>query len=222
MHLVDKILVVAGFWIFAGPGFAQIESTKSATVQRPGDFTAEVKPVPLLFSLIPGVGSIGLGAEVFVDPNVAVFSDVYYSDVDLPNRVTTTMNDRAGDPTPDKLTAASISLGGRYYGRPAGSSWYAGGLVGYSDSEGQWDYEAETIDHRVMSTTAGLEAGYRWKWVGGTIFRLGGGLASNNVQSKSVTSESDTKDAKDGIKKVGDINTPPVLAALDVGFGHDF
>jgi hypothetical protein len=213
-------LTTAIFWISSAS--AQVETTKTTRIQESNDVTVELKPIPLIANLVPGVGSIGIGGEIFANENISIFSNLYYTDVNLPNRISGTMADRAEDPVPDAMTSINVSLGGRFYGSPLGSTWYTGAAVGYIDSTGKWEYEDVEINHSLSSVTIAVEGGYRWRWPNNVLVRLGGGLASNNIQSSSYTSDSTSKNADDGKKKVKELNSMPVMAAVDLGLGYMF
>lgn len=202
--------------------YAQLGAIRQSTF-HPTSFSAEVKPLALGVSAIPGVASFGLGAEITANNNFATFANAYIVDANLPNNMRNKGNE-AETPQIQKMTGYAADLGARYYG--SGSltdSWYGGVKLGYQFSQGQWGYKEEKVDQSIRSLTPGAEAGYRWLWSNNLLLRAGAGADANLLQENTVTpndiSTAVTDDASD---KVTGYAKVAVLPRVDVGLGYAF
>jgi len=225
---IIKVSLVPALFCFAGAAHAQndVQATTTGTsssVLGQNRFSAEIKPLPTIVSLVPGVAGAGVGAELMVSHDTAVYTDVNYLDSNLSGRTEDQARSRAGDGLyPNKVRAVNVDLGGRFYTSPLTSSWYGGAKLGYSTLRGQWFYHDETLDQKTASLTPGINAGYRWKWDNSVLLRLGAGASANFVQFQDVDRNSDTDDSKDAQDKLDDRAHAPILANLDLGVGYVF
>lgn len=180
------------------------------------DSSVEIKPLGLIGSAIPGIGTVGIGAEKFLDNNTAGFIDLSYLTADL-NKQFAQKNDEKYA-LPDRVNSYAMDLGARYYGIPATHTWYAGAKLGYSRSEGKWTYQKEELRKEVAALTPGVEGGYRWLFTNGVLVRAGAGVGGDVVVGEK-TDEDASKKAVDAVDKV---TKPAVLAKIDLGLGYAF
>lgn len=216
---------LALFMASAASAQESIDSTRTGTSSMFGadKFSAELKPLPTILSVIPGVAGAGAGAELLVGRDTAVYTEVNYLDSNLSGASEAQAKDRAGDGLyPNKVRAVNIDVGGRFYTSPLSSSWYGGAKLGYSTLRGQWFYKDEVLNQRTASLTPGINAGYRWKWENDVLLRLGAGAAANFVQFQHIDRENDSKDSLDAQDKMDDEAHSPILANLDLGVGYVF
>ncbi len=225
-HSWIKVVVVPLALGAAGLAFGEdsIESTRAAAPgYETGRFSAEIKPLPTVLSVIPGVGGLGLGAEAMVSRDTAVYAESTFLDSNLSGRTESEARDRAGSNLyPNKARAVNVDLGGRFYTSPMSSSWYGGAKLGYSTLHSQWFYHDATIDQKTASLTPGINAGYRWKWDNSMLVRLGAGAAANFVQFERTERNDDSADGLEAQKKLDDKAHTPILANLDLGVGYVF
>jgi hypothetical protein len=186
--------------------------------------TAEVKPLPTLLSVVPGVGILSAGVEGFVQPNIAIFTEAAAMSSNLPDRLRGATKDRLGNDKlyANKMRGGSIDVGARYYNTPMRSSWYTGGKVGYKAASAEWEYNDEVLEQETATITPGINAGYRWKWDSNFIVRLGAGATANLVQKQRVKSDRDNEDVKDARDQLDEAVKTPVLANIDLGLGYMF
>ncbi len=186
-------------------------------------FSAEIKPLPTLLSVIPGVAGAGVGAEVMATSDTAIYTDLMYLDSNLSGASEAEAKDRAGDGLyPNKARAVNIDIGGRFYTDPLSHSWYGGAKLGYSTLRGQWFYKDQVLEQRTASLTPGINAGYRWKWENDVLVRLGAGAAANFVQFQDIDRDNDSDEAKEGQDKMDTAAHAPIIANLDLGVGYMF
>lgn len=180
------------------------------------DSSVEIKPLGLIGSAIPGIGTVGVGAEKFVDNNMAGFVDLSYMTADL-NKSVAQKNDEKYA-LPDRVNSYGMDLGARYYGVPATHTWYAGAKLGYTRSEGKWTYQGEELRKEVAALTPGIEGGYRWLFTNGMLVRAGAGVGGNVIVGEQ-TDEDASAGAVDAVNKA---TKPPVTGKIDLGLGYAF
>lgn len=214
---------------FAGSAMAQdsLEATTTASPARPvagqSRFAAELKPLPVIVSLVPGVSGAGVGGEWMATRDTAIYTEVNYLDSNLSGRTSDQARSRAGESLyPNKVRAVNFDVGGRFYTTPLASSWYGGAKLGYSTVRGEWFYHDETVDQKTAALTPGVNAGYRWKWENDVLVRLGAGAAANVVQFQETKRTNDTEDSKEAQDKLDKNARVPFLANIDLGVGYMF
>jgi hypothetical protein len=180
------------------------------------DSSVEIKPLGFVASAIPGIGTVGVGAERFIDNNTAGFIDLSYMTADLNKSVAQKNDDKYA--LPDRVNSYAVGVGARYYGVPATHTWYAGAKLGYDRSEGRWTYQGEELRKEVASLTPGVEGGYRWLFTNGVLIRAGAGVGGNVVVGEQTDSDASDK-AVDAVNKA---TKPPVSGKLDLGLGYAF
>jgi hypothetical protein len=226
--LASAILPLSACFI-ASVALSQDHMTSSREA-RSGQFegvSVEAKPIPLMLSLIPGVGGFGVGVEVPTTGQMTAYVEGNFLDSNLPNGIDAEVKKLSGEGLHgDKLRAVNIDVGARHYLTPAISSWYGGIKVGYTTLHADWLYHDEKLTQRYSSLTPGLAAGYRWKWENGLLVRLGAGVASNVRQFEDVKIEtgpgSNDAVAKEGRDKLDEGAREPVIANVDLGVGYAF
>jgi len=222
-HLRSTIdlAVFLTMWFYPATTFAQEELKLRNEGIRP--YTVEIKPLPTALSAVPGIGSIGVGSELFFSSKSALFVDGQYTDANLPNRVLKQVKENnTGEPIPRTMIGYNVTSGVRFYSSPALHSWYGALGVGYSELTGKWDYDDATVQSHIISVLPTVAAGFRWVFENNVILRLGANFSSNIVKSESTTAAEQTATAADGVKKVSNSERTPMLAAVDVGLGYGF
>ncbi len=233
-NIVLGLMLAAAYAVFATPGqAAELESTKVAPITAPSDeaedqkrFAAEIKPLPMIVTLLPG--SVGFGGEfeAKMSRNFTVFADASYLHVKLSNKMLTDIQDDQDEPdsVPRDLTVTSMSAGGRYYADAFASSWYTGAKVGGGTAHVNWAYADERYDDDSLFYMAGVEAGYRWLWDSGFLIRLGFGMNATMIPHRELTQVAAT-DAGSGEKDIEDkapTRKTQGSAAFDFGLGYTF
>ncbi len=223
-----KISLVTATACLTGSAFAQsdVQATTSGTTSSvfgQDKFSAELKPLPTILSVIPGVAGAGIGAEGMVTTDTAIYGEVNYLDSNLSGASEAEAKDRAGDGLyANKARAVNVDLGGRFYTDPLSHSWYGGAKLGYSTLRGQWFYKDEVLEQRTASLTPGINAGYRWKWESDVLVRLGAGASANFVQFQDIDRSNDSEDSLDAQDEMDKKAHTPILANLDLGVGYMF
>jgi len=187
--------------------------------------TVEVKPLPILLSAIPGVGSISGGVEGMVAPNIAAFGEVAILSSNLPERLEGTAKDELGqnDLYANRVKGGSVDLGARFYLNPLGHSWFTQAKAGYQEMSTEWVYQDQTVNQRFATFTPGIGAGYRWRFADPSIVvRLGAGAAANIVQAQEVTADAETSVTQEAREKLDKAADTQVLANVDLGLGYMF
>ena len=202
--------------------FGQVRSTK-ISMGASNSFSVEAKPLPSVLSVLPGIASAGIGAEMSNGGPIAMFANGYLLDSNLP-AFARKERDENNVPVVRKLQGYAGDLGMRYYGSPSGlDSWYGGGKVGYSYGKGQWNYKNEQVDSSLRSVNPGVEGGYLWTWPSNLLVRLGGGVDGNLIQENEVKAEvqetPSTIQAREIIENYAQV---PVIPRVDVGLGYRF
>lgn len=221
-RMVNRSMFAMGLCLLSSPAFSQVGAIRESTF-HPTKVSAEIKPLPLALAAVPGVASVGAGAELSASGNAATFVDAYLIDANLPNGL---RNQAREDSVPviQKMKGYSADAGVRYYSHVQNmDSWYGGGKVGYGLTMGQWGYQGEKVNQTVRNVTPGVEAGYRWNWSNNMLFRLGAGIDGNVVQENSTspveTASLVTADAEDKVKGYAQV---AVMPRLDMGLGYTF
>ena len=217
-------LLVAGFGLslLASGAYGQVASLKESTF-HPTTVVVEVKPLPLAFTMLPGLASIGAGVELGASSNLTTFLDGYAIRANLPNGLRS--QGRQEDvPVIQKMEGYAGDLGLRYYGSSVRlDSWYGGAKVGYKMARGQWGYKDEKINHVVRTVAPGVEGGYRWLWENNVLVRLGAGADGNVVQeNNSGPVDQPTKVTADAQERVEGYAQVAVIPRVDVGLGYMF
>lgn len=203
--------------------FGQVRDLKERVLGSSGTAALEIKPLPTVLIMVPGVSSIGIGAEVAAGQDVALFANAFAVNANLPGSL---RNEDREDKTPilQKMDGYAADIGGRYYARGAHlDSWYSGAKVGYAFGIGQWGYKDEQVDHVVRTITPGAEGGYRWVWPSNLLVRLAAGLDGNVVQENVATPSgletATTEDAEGTIEGYAKV---ALLPRVDLGIGYMF
>lgn len=212
--------LIVGCSVLAAPASGQQEMNIRAHGVRP--YTAEVKPVTTALSAIPGVGGVGAGAEAFVSPRVAAFVEGSYLDVNLPGSPIGARKLGEVDPFPVDTYGYNVALGARWYSSPESNSWYGGLGLAYARTDGEWESADERVDVSTAALLPSLAAGFRILWRNNLIMRIGGGLAANVVQSKTVDAKETTAAAEDAEKDVKDSLDQNLMANVDFGVGYSW
>lgn len=225
MNRARNLLTGAVLALSACAGVAYGQELSSTARATGTGITAEIKPLPTVLSLVPGVGSIQAGVEADINQTVAPFLEFTAVNANLPERLDAIVEDEAeGDDTirPKKLQGGGVDIGARFYTAPLGHSWYGQAKIGYSEVTGEWEYREEIVDSRVASLTPGLGGGYRWLWNNGVVLRLGAGVSANLVQASDVDYDEETANTLEAQEDLEDRFDEPVLANVDLGLGYRF
>ena len=221
-RVINRSIFGFSLCLLSTPVFSQVGALRESTF-HPTKVSAEIKPLPLALAAVPGVASIGAGAELSAGGNAATFVNAFLIDANLPTGL---RNEAREDSVPviQKMKGYSADAGLRYYSHVQGSdSWYGGGKVGYGLAIGQWGYKGEKVNQTIRNVTPGAEAGYRWTWSNSMLFRLGAGVDGNIVQENSTSpaevASSVTSDAEDKVKGYAQVAVTP---RLDMGLGYTF
>lgn len=216
-------VLIGGLLLWPLTVFGQVRDLKERVLGSATTAAVEVKPLPTVLVVVPGVSSIGIGAEVAAGQNGAVFANAFAINANLPADLRA--EDRE-DKTPilQKMDGYSGDIGGRYYARGARlDSWYGGAKVGYAFAIGQWGYKDEQVDHVVRTITPGAEGGYRWVWANNLLVRLAGGLDGNAVQENNATPAGlETPTTADAESTIEDYAKIALLPRVDLGIGYMF
>lgn len=232
-NVIIGLILAAAYAITATPGRAEeVESTKVAPITAPSEeaegnkrFAAELKPLPMIVTLIPGSFGLGGEFEAKMSRNFTVFADASYLHIKVPEDTLKKMQEDQDDPegVPSNMTVTSMAAGGRYYADAFASSWYAGLKFGGGTAHVNWAYADERYDDDSLFYSAGAEAGYRWLWDSGFLIRLGFGMNATTITKREVTQIAAT-DAGKGREDVEDqtwTNGSPT-AGFDFGLGYTF
>jgi len=227
INCVTRTPFVAAFvlgLVASGQVMAQTSLSKVETAAREHRLNVEIKPLPTILTALgqAQAGSLGLAAEAFVSPHYAAYIGGEYVDV----RLSKDMVQRATDSyrnaiVPSKVLGYYIHPGVRYYTEPLASSWYAEGGVGYTARKEQYRYRDSFVKSQVQSILPNVGGGYRWLF-DRFLVRLGASAVGNSLVSRSEVPVEDTAEAREGQKKVRDVNRVPVMAAVDLGLGYTF
>lgn len=214
-----RSLIIA-FTAFAATAAAAQDSNFGAVKRVPApewrDSSLEVKPASLITSAVPNLGAFAIGGEKFVDDHAAAFVNLSFMTADLNKKTAADNDDKFA--LPDRVNSYGADLGGRYYGTPAGHSWYAGAKLGYSRSEGTWTYQDESLRKEVASLTPGAEGGYRWLFQNGLLVRTGLGVGGNVVVGEKTDEDASDK----AVEAVNKATKPAVSGKVDLGLGYAF
>ena len=189
----------------------------------PTQIAVEVKPLPMMLSVVPGVTGIGLGTDFSSEGNATAFADVFSLYADLPSNLR--REGREQDVAVlHKMKGASVDVGGRYYSNHASAgSWYGGARLSYSAAMPQWGHQGEQVDQTVRMISSGLEGGHRWNLMNNFLVRLGAGLDGNIISENSATpvgaETSVTRDGEDQVKGYAKMAVTP---RADLGVGYSF
>lgn len=218
-RITQGALVALALAPFGSQAFAQDASSTVRSAPLTGRTTSlEVKPLPLVANVLPGVGAVGIAGERFIDGHLAPFLQGNFATADMSQKLIGA-NDESATALPDRVNLWSLAAGMRYYGQGVIDSWYAGGKLGYARTEGDWVYRDERVGRETAALLPGVEGGYRWIWDSGLLVRVGGDLAANVI----VGEETDAKDASDeAVDKVEAATTLPIATTFDLGVGYAF
>jgi hypothetical protein len=217
-----KNMLGIGIGLLSLTAQAQVRSLKESTMS-PTHIAVEVKPLPMMLSVIPGVTGVGIGTEFSSEGNATAFADVFSLYADLPSNLRREGNeqDRA---VLHKIKGASVDVGGRYYSNHASAaSWYGGARLSYSAAMSRWSYQGEQVNQTVRMISPGLEGGHRWNLMNNFLLRLGAGLDGNIISENTATAvgaeTSVTRDGEDQVKRYAQM---PVTPRADLGVGYIF
>lgn len=225
-NIVLGLMLAGAYAVFATPGRAEeVQSTRVAPITAPSSeaedhkrFAVEIKPLPMIVTLLPG--SIGFGGEFEARMNrhVSVFADANYLHMKLTDKMLTDVQKDQDEPesVPREMTMTSMAAGARYYGDAFASSWYTGAKFGGGTSHVNWAYDKERYDDDSLFYLASAEAGYRWLWDSGFLIRLGMGVNATMVPHREVTQVAAVNSGK-GREDVED-RSPTKKTQASVGF----
>jgi hypothetical protein len=226
---ITKFILPLSACLFATAALSQGQMMTRRDVARPqGEgVSVEIKPLPTILTLIPGVGGIGAAVETPITNQMAGYVESNFLDSNLPEGADSTLKDRFGEGLyGDKVRAVNVDVGGRYYTTPWTSSWYGGVKVGYTTVHADWLYHDEKLTQRFSALTPGVAAGYRWKWDNNVLVRLGAGVGGSVRQFEEVKiktgPESNDQVAQEGRKKLDDAAKQVYAANVDLGVGYVF
>ena len=189
----------------------------------PTHIAVEVKPLPIMLSVVPGVTGVGLGTEFSSEGNATAFADVFSLYADLPSNLR--REGRELDVAVlHKMKGASVDVGGWYYSNDASaSSWYGGARLSYSAAMSQWSYQGEKVNQTVRMISRGLGGGHRWNLMNNFLVRLGAGLDGNIIRENNATPVgAGTSVKRDGEDQVKGYAKMAVTPRVDLGVGYIF
>lgn len=233
-NIVIGLMLAAAYAVFATPGQAEeLETTKVAKVTAPSDeaesqkrFAAEIKPLPMIVTLLPGSYGIGGEFEAKMSRNFTVFADASHLHMKLTDRMLSDVQDDQDEPesVPREMSVTSMAAGGRYYADAFASSWYTGAKLGGGTAHVNWAYDKERYDDDSLFYMAGVEAGYRWLWDSGFLIRLGFGVNATMVPRRDVTqvAATDAGEGRNDIEDKAPTKKTTGSAAFDFGLGYTF
>ncbi len=217
-----KLSLLSMGMIFAADAFAQLATIRDR-IPTPTSVVVEVKPIPTVLNVVPGVRSVGIGTELIGNTAYTTFIDGYLLDSNLPSRL---RSEGREDETPvlQRGQGYSADVGLRYYmSSVTTDSWYGQASLGYALSMSQWGYQGEKVDHTFRSVMPGVAAGYRWIWGNNFLLRVGAGVDGNLVQQNTVTpvvaSTAATAEAESDIEGAA---LAAVMPMVDLGMGYRF
>ena len=219
--------ISAGFIATGALGQDEVMTKHQVSTYPSEGVSVEIKPLPTILSLIPGVGGIGAAVEMPISNQVAGYVEGNFLDSNLPEGAEGMARKISGEGLyGDKIRAVNIDIGGRYYTTPMISSWYGGAKVGYTTVHGNWTYHDEKLTQRSSALTPGINAGYRWKWDNKLLVRLGAGVGGSVRQFQEVKIEtgpaSNPTVANEGRDKLDEGSKQVYAANVDLGVGYTF
>lgn len=233
-NIVLGLALASAFALLATPSHAEdIEASKTAPITAPSDeaegqkrFAAEVKPLPLIITLLPGSVGIGGEFEAKMSRNFTVFTDASYMRLRLTDKMLEDIQDDQDEPdsVARDMQVTSMAVGARYYADAFADSWYAGGKVGGGTAHVNWAYGDERYDDDSLFYLAGAEAGYRWLWDSGFLIRLGFGFNATMIPKREISqvAQTDASRGKDDVEDKAPTKKTTGAAAFDFGLGYTF
>jgi hypothetical protein len=226
-NVILSLVIGAVYALYSHVGVAatDTEATKAASAQT---LNVELKPLPAIFTLVPG--SVGAGAEVeyALNDHLGVHVEAQHVELNLSNKfIDDYQEDHEDDAIVQRGRTTTIGTGLRYYGSTQESSWYAGGKVMATKSSARWRYQDQRFRDESTSASIGGEGGYRWLFASGFNIRLGGGVALTSMPNRElepVSGEDNekTREAKDDIEDKASGRKTQVTPLLDFGLGWAF
>lgn len=233
-NIILGMLLAAAYALYATPSQAE-ELTNVAPITAPSDeaenqkrFAVEVKPLPMIVSILPGSAGIGGEFEAKMTRNFTVFADASYLHMRLTDKMLEDVQNDQSEDKPDsvarEMTVTSMAAGGRYYADAFADSWFAGAKVGGGTAKVNWAYAEERYDDESLFYMAGAEAGYRWLWESGFLIRLGFGFNATMIPHRDVTqvAATDASAGRDDIEDKTPTKKTTGSAAFDFGLGYTF
>jgi hypothetical protein len=214
-------LVLAGLSL-ASPAWAVSQGTAA---------TLEVKPVTMLYNLVPGVRAMTLSGEWGVSSQFVAFAGGSYSTVEVSDTSIEEKRLESGELDAAYLSSArstGVNAGLRYYSYPMTDSFYVGGGLARTTATATVLVGESEVTANSVSSNSTLDAGYRWRWQGGFTLRTGvayNGRATLDGEVAVSGASADEQATVDEAMKNNSIATVmdgrPMLG-LDFGMGWAF
>lgn len=198
------------------------KSTKAAP-----EHIVDVKPLidfDALGENVPGGIGLGVGAEKRLGEKWYLTTEAVAWTLD---RSTDNVKDLEGDQDDDdddliakRQRSGALLVGARYYGRPAGRSWYAGGKTGLMTSNSTYVVNDSEIQDKATGVPFLFEGGYRFMWDNGMILRFGGRGGKTLLFARDVeTKKGEESERSEKKVKAAD---PEFSPSFEVAVGYAF
>lgn len=158
----------------------------------------EIKPTALLVNLVPGARGFAGEFEASLGRNIAVVAGLNYLSINLSDaKVTQQKESKSSTEIEKNVATTEVNLGGRYYRKISGHSWFLGSKIGGGTKRSIWDHDSQDYTDTQMSYLIGADSGYRWLWKNSIHLRLSGGLEFRRTISRSINNLADDSSPDD-------------------------
>jgi len=191
----------------------------------------EIKPLPILMTSLAGGQGLGLSFELtsskYDNWVFVTTAEAYKGPRNDDGLISEDIENNALSPVEETdYMYQQIGFGIRAYSNRQDDSYYVGGDFSIASEVQSFEVSESSYDIVSQSYRPNLEAGYRWVWENGTIFRLGAKLTYvTNINNRFDGEEADlpAEWRDDFVRSLDEAEqNDDLYANIDVGLGLSF